>query len=390
MFRNIRRVVCGMSGGVDSAVSAILLKKKGYEVIGVFMVNWDKLDELGECQADKDFEDAKYVCNHLDMPLHKVNFVKEYWNEVFCQFLADHQFGWSAVPDIYCNRYIKFGALFDMARNELKADVLATGHYARTSIQHDLENADLSKSVKLLRGLDPVKDQTFFLSQVSQKALQRTIFPLGNMMKADVKKIADEAGLGRIAKKRESMGICHIGKTNFQVFLENYLEPDAGYYVDLETNERIGIHDGIHKWTIGQRARLEAGEKAFVASKDLASNNIMVVFGTDHPALYCNSAITQRPYWIGDPPEGLYENQTVDVMFKHQHVHPLSECKLTLNVNKTLTLTTSEPFRAFTPGQFFVFYVGEECIGSARIEKSGPSLYDLNQRSRVNIRRPFT
>ncbi|OWF36117.1 mitochondrial tRNA-specific 2-thiouridylase 1-like [Mizuhopecten yessoensis] len=391
MFRNIRRVVCGISGGVDSAVSALLLKKKGYEVIGLFMTNWDKLNEKGECQADKDFEDAQFICEHLNLPLHNVSFVKEYWNEVFSQFLEDHKNGLSSVPDIYCNRYIKFGEFFDTARNEFNADAIATGHYARTSIEHDMENADLSKGVKLLRGLDPVKDQTFFLAQIPQKTLERTIFPVGSMLKKDVKKIAIESGLERIAKKKESMGLCYIGKTNFSKFIENYIEPKVGYFVDLETEEIIGEHDGLHKWTIGQRINIGSRNmKTYVASKDSASNNIMVVEGTNHPALFCQSAVTQKPYWICGPPEGLSQYQPVDVLFKYQHVHPVSKCTLSLNPDDTLTICTPEPMRAFTPGQFFVFYNGEECIGCARTHRSGPSLYHQEKRDRVDLRIPFT
>ncbi|KAI5617799.1 mitochondrial tRNA-specific 2-thiouridylase 1 [Silurus asotus] len=256
----VRHVVCAMSGGVDSSVAALLLKRRGYQVTGVFMKNWDSLDEKGVCTSERDCEDAYKVCQMLDMPFHQVSYVKEYWHEVFSNLLGEYQKGRTPNPDIMCNKHIKFKHFYQYALNILEADAMATGHYARTSqedeevFQQSLKPADdflfrnhleIRKTVRLYQGADRLKDQTFFLSQITQDALRRTIFPLAGLTKEYVKKIAAEAGFHHVLKKKESMGICFIGERNFEDFILQYLEPKPGHFVSIEDGKIMGKHKGI-------------------------------------------------------------------------------------------------------------------------------------------------
>ncbi|KAL8612053.1 hypothetical protein ACOMHN_052075 [Nucella lapillus] len=390
-MKKISRVVCGISGGVDSAVSALLLKKKGYEVVGLFMRNWDVADETGRCGADRDLEDAHLVCDTLNIPLHQVNFVKEYWHHVFSEMVMDYQKGITPNPDIMCNKHIKFDAFFHHARQHLNADIIATGHYARTSADYDLENVDPKKGVKLLKSADSVKDQTFFLSQISQSALQRTLFPVGELRKDLVKRIAIEAGLEKIAKRKESMGICFIGSRQFQRFMEEYVEPKPGNFIDVETGNIVGQHKGIHYWTLGQRANITGLKRAyFIAEKNVSTNDILVASGTDHPALFCQTLFTDTPHWIHRPPWSLMEDQMVDLDFRFQHKHPLVPCTATLSGSNRLIVSLSRPMRAITPGQYAVFYRGDQCLGSAGILRTGPSLFTLSYGQRVNNASEFS
>ncbi|XP_011528575.1 mitochondrial tRNA-specific 2-thiouridylase 1 isoform X2 [Homo sapiens] len=255
----LRHVVCALSGGVDSAVAALLLRRRGYQVTGVFMKNWDSLDEHGVCTADKDCEDAYRVCQILDIPFHQVSYVKEYWNDVFSDFLNEYEKGRTPNPDIVCNKHIKFSCFFHYAVDNLGADAIATGHYARTSLEDEevFEQKHVKKpeglfrnrfevrnAVKLLQAADSFKDQTFFLSQVSQDALRRTIFPLGGLTKEFVKKIAAENRLHHVLQKKESMGMCFIGKRNFEHFLLQYLQPRPGHFISIEDNKVLGTHKG--------------------------------------------------------------------------------------------------------------------------------------------------
>ncbi|XP_030671209.1 mitochondrial tRNA-specific 2-thiouridylase 1 isoform X4 [Nomascus leucogenys] len=255
----VRHVVCAVSGGVDSAVAALLLRRRGYQVTGVFMKNWDSLDEHGVCTADKDCEDAYRVCQILDIPFHQVSYVKEYWNDVFSDFLNEYEKGRTPNPDIVCNKHIKFSCFFHYAVDNLGADAIATGHYARTSLEDEevfqqkhikkpeglfRNRFEVRNAVKLLQAADSFKDQTFFLSQVSQDALRRTIFPLGGLTKAFVKKIAAENRLHHVLQKKESMGMCFIGKRNFEHFLLQYLQPRPGHFISIEDNKVLGTHKG--------------------------------------------------------------------------------------------------------------------------------------------------
>ena len=260
------RVAVGMSGGVDSAVTALLLKQEGYEVVGVFMKNWDTLEESGvDCQADKDAADAEKICNHLDIPFRHVNFVKEYWNEVFTPLLETYAQGETPFPDVDCNRHIKFGHFHSHCLDRLDCDLVATGHYARVDHGGGPNGTSL-----LLQAVDKSKDQTLFLSTVPQEALSRTLFPLGEFHKDMVKKMATAHGLEWVARKPESMGICFVGKRDFKDFLDQYVAPAAGEFVDIDTGKVVGSHQGAHKYTLGQRIRQPGmPERHYVVSKDL-------------------------------------------------------------------------------------------------------------------------
>lgn len=218
-----RRVVVGISGGVDSAVAALLLKNKGFEITGVFMRNWDIRNEIGNCMVDQDYEDAKWVCEKLRIPFAEVNFVKDYWNDIFSDFIEKYQNGYTPNPDILCNKYIKFDKFFNLAKTKFNADAVATGHYVRTSFGPYLEDFKPNVDVRLYSGIDAVKDQTFFLSQVPQTSLRYFMFPVGIYFKRKIKQIAEEAGLRKIVKKKESMGICFIGRRNFKHFISEVI-----------------------------------------------------------------------------------------------------------------------------------------------------------------------
>ncbi|KAL3852801.1 hypothetical protein ACJMK2_016416 [Sinanodonta woodiana] len=384
MIRNIKTIVCGVSGGVDSAVAALLLKRKGYNVIGLFMKNWDVRDEMGICTTDQDREDAKFVCDHLRIPFYEVNFVKEYWNQVFSSFVKDYQAGLTPNPDVLCNKYIKFHAFFQYARNRFDANAIATGHYARTDVGEDLDKIDPKKGVKLLTAYDKMKDQTLFLSQIPQHALQMTLFPIGEFTKDVVKKIAASAGMEKIAKKKESMGICFIGSREYHKFIEEYVEPKPGRFIHLETGEVIGTHKGIHYWTLGQRAHIGGKSGAlFVADKNTETQDITVVYGTDHPALFSQTMFTEPAHWINQPPQELLHDQKCDMDFRFQHIQKLIKCSVTSSGSNCLTVTLQYPLRAITGGQYAVFYKGDVCLGSAKILRPGPSLYMMNHRERV-------
>ena len=271
------KVVVGMSGGVDSAVSAYLLKKQGYEVVGLFMKNWDSninndpegITE-GVCPQELDYRDAKNVCDELCIPLYRVDFIKEYWDDVFGYFLDELKKGRTPNPDIMCNKYIKF-AKFKEEAKKLGADKIATGHYARI------------EGNRLLRGIDNNKDQTYFLSQVSQEQLKDVLFPIGHLTKPEVRKIAEEANLP-VAKKKDSTGICFIGERHYQQFVSNYLKGKKGDIIDVETGKKVGEHNGLMNYTIGQRRNvgLSGDEKRhYVCGKDSEKNVLYVAYGED-------------------------------------------------------------------------------------------------------------
>ncbi|KAK6635537.1 hypothetical protein RUM44_000789 [Polyplax serrata] len=365
------------AGGVDSAVAALLLKKKGYNVVGLFMRNWDLSDENGICTIDAEFEDAKYACKQLKIPIHEVNFVKEYWNDVFMKFIEDYQEGRTPNPDILCNKYIKFKAFWKYAIENLKMDALATGHYVKTSFGAYLENWDEGKNVKLLQARDRFKDQTFFLSRVSQKALQRVMFPLGDLTKMEVKQIALENGLEKLAKKPESMGICFIGSRNYQKFISDYITAKPGNFINVETGSIEGTHNGIHLFTIGQRCRIGGlREPMYVVKKNLKSSEIMVAPGRFHPSLYSSIFLAENPYWICNPPDLTFK---AELDFKFQHIEKLVKCEVVSMKDDKLLVIIEKPLRALTPGQFAVFYKDNECLGSARICNIGPLEYSLGR-----------
>ncbi|XP_019399062.1 PREDICTED: mitochondrial tRNA-specific 2-thiouridylase 1 [Crocodylus porosus] len=389
-----RHVVCALSGGVDSAVAAVLLRRRGYQVTGVFIRSWDTVDEQGVCSADRDCEDAYRVCQKLDIPFHQVSYIKEYWNEVFSYFLKEYELGRTPNPDIMCNKHIKFNYFLRYALDNLGADAVATGHYARSSLEEEevfqqkyisrpqglfRNRFEVRNAVKLLRGADNMKDQTFFLSQISQDALRRTIFPLGGLTKSFVKKIAAENGIHHVLARKESMGICFIGKRDFERFILQYLEPHPGNFVSIEDNRILGTHQGLFLYTLGQRARLGGLKDAwFVVDKDITTGNVFLAPSTDHPALYRDLMRTNRVHWIAEePPAELIRDKMMECLFKFQHRMALEPCMLTLNQDGTVWVTLAKPIRALTPGQFAVFYKGDECLGSGKISRLGPSLYTL-------------
>jgi len=414
-----------MSGGVDSSVSAYLLKSRGHRVTGVFMRNWDTQDETGVCTVDSDLAYAKHAAQVLEIDLREVDFSKEYWNHVFSYVLQDYENGRTPNPDIVCNQLIKFQVFLQYARDVIGADALATGHYVQTNAGDMLEHLpDLDargESVKLFKGVDPGKDQSFFLSRVPQSALRHTIFPVGGMLKREVKTVASKIGLEKIACKDESMGICFIGSRRFKSFINDYVVPSPGNFRHVEDGRVVGHHSGVHQWTVGQRLRIGGltDGALFVVSRDPNSNDIIVANGTHHPALYSLSAEVDAPHWIsGQEPADVYSSTDFSLLsfrFQHNNVgitHPcclshVSEdefakefdndgAKVTLDKAQTnlvddhfrtascpktrYVARLSEPMRALTPGQFAVFYRGDECLGSACIQRIGPSLWDLNQR----------
>lgn len=374
----IKKVAVGISGGVDSAVSALLLKNKGFNLLGIYLRNWDIPDETGHCQASEDLEDAKYVCDKLKIPLKEVNFVKEYWNEVFSYMTEEYEKGFTPNPDVLCNKKIKFDLFFKYAMEHLKVDAIATGHYARSSYGQFLEKYDSSKNAKLLTSADANKDQTFFLCQISQQSLRRTMFPVGDLTKDLVRRIACDNGLEKIAKKDESTGICFIGKRNFQNFFAEYLKPQQGNFINISTGKIEGKHNGRHLWTIGQGCRIGGvKDTLYVADKLHFENDIVVASGFYHPVLFTESLYTEKPHWIS---EGINESEsTFDCSFRFQHRKPLINCKVCKFDNGSLFVRLERPLRAITSGQYAVFYKKDECLGGVKITRPGPSYFSLDK-----------
>lgn len=354
-----RRVVVGMSGGVDSSVTALLLKEQGYEVIGMFMKNWDDTDERGHCSAEEDAEDVRRVCDQIGIPYYIVNFEKQYMDKVFAYFLDEYRKGRTPNPDVMCNREIKFGDFLEKAL-DLGADFIATGHYARVDC--------VEGRYRLLRGRDRNKDQTYFLNALNQYQLSKTMFPIGHLEKPQVREIAAAAGLAT-ARKKDSTGVCFIGERNFKQFLSTYLPATPGEIRTLD-GELKGHHDGLMYYTLGQRQGLGiggsgTGEPWFVADKDLQRNILYVVQGEKHPALYSHGLQASGLNWIsGEPPSGTFRCTA-----KFRYRQPDQGVTLVANGDGTCTVRFDEPQRAVTPGQSVVFYDGEVCLGGAIIDK---------------------
>ncbi|WP_374286657.1 tRNA 2-thiouridine(34) synthase MnmA [Lactococcus sp.] len=355
------RVVVGMSGGVDSSVTALLLKEQGYDVIGVFMKNWDDTDEFGVCTATEDYKDVAAVADQIGIPYYSVNFEKEYWDRVFEYFLAEYRAGRTPNPDVMCNKEIKFKAFLDYAM-ELGADYVATGHYAK--IRRDEDG-----TVHMLRGDDSNKDQTYFLSQLSQNQLQKVMFPIGNIEKPEVRQIAERAGLAT-AKKKDSTGICFIGEKNFKEFLTNYLPAKAGRMMTLDGVD-MGPHAGLMYYTIGQRGGLGIGgqhgqndsQPWFVVGKDLETNTLYVGQGFHHEHLYSTSLTASQVSFTREMPESFSMKCTAKFRYRQ------ADTGVTIHVNADkVTVEFDEPVRAITPGQAVVFYDGDECLGGAMID----------------------
>ncbi len=354
------RVVVGMSGGVDSSVAAVLLKEQGYDVIGIFMKNWDEEDENGFCTATEDYEDVIKVCNKIGIPYYSVNFVKEYWDNVFSYFLQEYKKGRTPNPDVLCNKEIKFKAFLNYALDVAQADYLATGHYAKV----DCQNGEY----RLLRGLDKNKDQTYFLCQLGQDQLSKAMFPIGHLEKKKVREIAEREGL-ITAKKKDSTGICFIGERNFNQFLNNYLPAQKGPIKDLDGVVR-GEHSGLMHYTLGQRKGLGiggqgSGDPWFVVDKDLENNTLYVVQGDSHPRLYSSSLIATDMNWVRRKAPA--KNFSCTAKFRYRQNDQGVDVEV-LEGNK-IKVIFHEKQKAVTPGQEVVLYNGEECLGGATIDE---------------------
>ena len=357
----MKKVVVGMSGGVDSSVAAIKLKEQGYEVIGLFMRNWDSfangeysdapIGKTGICPQEEDYNDAKAVCEKLGIPLYRKDFVKEYYDYVFKYFLDELKKGRTPNPDIMCNKYIKFD-MFAREAKKLGADYIATGHYAR------IENG------KLLRGTDDNKDQTYFLSQVSKEQLKNVLFPVGYLIKTEVRRIANEYGL-ITASKKDSTGICFIGERNLTNFLKNYLPNTPGNIVNIDTNEVVGKHIGLMYYTIGQRRGLDIGgteERMFVVGKDLNKNILYICIGEDNDYLITDSCIVEEVNYLGDK---RIKKCTAKFRYRQKDVDVLIEWL----DNDNLLVKYPQGIKRVTPGQACVLYNGEECLGGGIIKE---------------------
>ncbi len=357
-----KRVVLGMSGGVDSSVAALLLKESGYEVIGLFMQNWHEEDEFGECLAAADFVDVRRVCDQIGIPAYSVNFEKEYRDKVFSEFIREIELGRTPNPDVLCNREIKFGD-FRKKALEFGADYIATGHYAQ------VEKRD--GCFKLLRAVDQAKDQTYFLNQLNQEQLSTTLFPIGHLVKETVRELAEKAGLAT-SKKRDSTGICFIGERNFNQFISNFISAAPGEIRSLDNDLVIGEHDGLIYYTLGQRRGIGiggqgTGEPWFVAKKDLTNNILYVVQGDDHPALYSEGLSAIDLNWIaGCPPATEFD---CTAKFRYRQPDQAVSVKILSEDNRCEVIFV-EKQRAITPGQAVVFYQDEICLGGGVIDYS--------------------
>lgn len=350
------RIVVGMSGGVDSSVAALLLKEQGYDVIGVFMKNWEEKDESGVCTAESDWADVREVCDIIGIPYYAVNFAQEYWDRVFSYFLQEYRAGRTPNPDVLCNREIKFRAFLDFAM-QLGASKMATGHFVQTN-----ENGDL------LRGADPNKDQSYFLYMLKQHQLKKAVFPVGHMTKADVRRIAAEKGLP-VSAKKDSTGVCFIGERKFKQFLSTYLPAQPGDMVAPD-GRVVGRHDGLMYYTLGQRRGLGIGgcgdgRSWFVIGKDLEKNKLLVAQGEDHPMLYSTKSLCTDATWIGENLIQPGEHLRCTCKFRYRQGDQAVD--VTRDGDKLL-ITSLEPQRAVTPGQSAVLYQGEKCIGGAVVE----------------------
>lgn len=363
MHNKKKRIVVGISGGVDSAVSAYLLKKQGHEVIGLFMRNWDSLlnNELNNenltniCPQEQDYLDAQKVCQELGIELMRKDFVKEYWDYVFSYFLDEFKNSRTPNPDIFCNKYIKFAAFLDYALKELKADYIAMGHYAQINFNQ------VTKEYQLLKGTDINKDQSYFLSQLTQDQLKYTMFPLGNLTKPEVRTIAQDLNLS-VANKKDSTGICFIGERNFKNFLDNYLPAKPGKTVDIKTNKEIGTHDGVYYYTLGQRKGLNlSGFKNpyFVVDKDVKNNILYVANENENDWLMHNNCLVNNINWISKN-----KPKTINCFAKFRYRQSDIPVKLNFINDNKIQVHALKAVRAITPGQIAAFYLNDVCLGS--------------------------
>jgi len=354
------RIVVALSGGVDSAVAALMLRDCGYVVECLHMTNWE---DDGSCTAAADFQDARRVARQLGLPLHRVNFTQEYAETVFAEFLAAYRAGMTPNPDVLCNREIKFGTMRRYAQR-LGGEYLATGHYARLAGTQD--------GIALLKGRDTQKDQSYFLHAVDDAALTTALFPLGELTKAEVRRRARAANLVT-ADKKDSTGICFIGERNFRAFLGQYV-PSAPGPIEEPGGRVVGEHRGLAFYTLGQRQGLEIGGQRgfasapwYVAEKRLDSNTLIVVQGSDHPLLFKNWLAADTLHWIGEAPPEWTAGAALRCKAKTRYRQAEQPCTVTRTGPDAAEVSFAKPQRAPTPGQFVVFYQGERCLGGATI-----------------------
>ncbi|MBL7714346.1 MAG: tRNA 2-thiouridine(34) synthase MnmA [Bdellovibrionales bacterium] len=363
-------VVVGMSGGVDSSVTAALLKEKGYRVIGLFMKNWEEKDENGVCTSEADYQDVVRVCEKLDIPYYSVEFVKEYWDRVFKDFVAEYAKGYTPNPDILCNREIKFHAFLDKAK-QFGADFLATGHYCRKITSPD------GKHFSLAKGLDAGKDQTYFVYTLNQDILKQVLFPVGDLQKSEVRAIAARLDLATKAKK-DSTGICFIGERNFREFLSKYVAAKPGQFKTL-AGEIVGRHRGAAFYTPGQRRGLGLGGEGapwFVVGKDVEKNIVWVERGETHPALFADTLWATEMSWVGD--RELKFPMRVKAKIRYRQGD--QDCVVKWDGDR-LRVDFDVPQRAIAVRQSVVFYEGEVCLGGAIIDQVGQTYYERGQRT---------
>ncbi|MFC3907468.1 tRNA 2-thiouridine(34) synthase MnmA [Legionella dresdenensis] len=351
------KVIVGMSGGVDSSVAAWLLKEQGYQVEGLFMKNWEQDDTNEYCAAAIDLADAQAVASQIGIPLHAVNFAETYWQRVFTHFLHEYEMGRTPNPDVLCNKEIKFNAFLNHAMT-LGADYIATGHYARV------------KNGALLKAKDRDKDQTYFLHAIDRAALNKSLFPIGDYHKSEIREFARQLGLITHDKK-DSTGICFIGERRFKTFLQEFILAKPGE-IRSTAGELLGTHDGLMFYTLGQRQGLGIGgrqsatdEPWYVVDKDTKTNTLLVAQGSDHPMLYANGLICGSIHWLADCQEQL----PLTCYAKTRYRQPDQACVISPEDNGQYYVMFSEPQRAVTPGQYIVFYDKNQCLGGAVIEQ---------------------
>jgi len=354
-----RKVVVGLSGGVDSSVTALLLKERGFDVEALFMKNWNETGTDGNCLWESDVEDAMHVCDTLDIPLNTVDLSSAYWEGVFSHFLDEYKKGRTPNPDVLCNQEVKFSAFLEHAKR-LGADLIATGHYARTKEGRD--------AFELLKGLDRNKDQSYFLCRLGQSQLRQSLFPVGELEKSEVRRLARQAGFVNYNKK-DSTGICFVGEQPFRDFLSRFI-PRAPGDIRTTAGETVGTHEGVWYYTLGQRQGLRVGgvrgageEPWYVVHKDIASNTLIVGQGHDHPLLFSRSLTASDMHWVAEA----VPSAPFTCKAKTRYRQADQACTVTSIREGIVAVSFDQPQRAVTPGQFVVLYQGDTCLGGGTI-----------------------